>query len=868
MSDTGETFGPPGSATERRAAAEQRAERAERAERAARAELAASSSPPEVAVSRLPEAAPSSSEEFAYEYAERGEPHPSVFNPDTSTTAIDVGSLLRTAGTTRVNSLVENFGTDALVLGDILFQVPPLAIRINKGNMAWQWKPLRANNAITVKSGQGECFIEIDLAFVGLYQINEVLRPLIRLWKLSPFSFIENLFIRSMMLPESPEETMMVCLETLVMDTVAGKPNTVFATLLLRWFNYKPYSKNFFYRRTWEGLNAGAEAAVRARARAQEQEAAIQAETMRLVNEQGEALLASTDYPEEDRDDITLGMENAWDQIEERVRGEFIDTAVAAEAPEEMVTGLPQEPQILGMGGTGGGDQFIGTTDPCVYPWNSRPYMNYLRNTPIESKEARSWTDGISLGWDSLVRRQIPSNWAYQEVGRGTREVASTRRTYTEIARPRPVSSTSPEGDIVLVIGDSITVGYLNSASPGTLEAPVLYTQTRFPIQGGKQVYCLARQGASTAEMKTALERLPSGWDLWGRVVGAIIMGGINDANGSVPAATIMNNLSSMANTLMSKDGGAIVALVTPTPVKDTTLGSTKEAIIFDLCQRVIQWGQQRGADRRVAINSHFDGQETVLSAVNTSFEGRIKEEYRNDTNLHPRGRAYQVLATHISSKFPWSGLRPSVASSQWRVTNVEDGDTITVRSVSGGEERKVRLFCADTYETYLGPQVDTTFRGRVIEAFSLSMGQDTGRPENVRWGNLAKIELGRLGVRVGTRVEIIFYGRDAYRRHLGIVKIGGVEINLEMVRRGLAFAMVSSDDRVVVEEGQEEQSVLLARYQQAQHAAEGRSVDGQPAGSRQGFWADLSRNADPPESWHSLSPATFRREFPPPPGG
>jgi len=95
------------------------------------------------------------------------------------------------------------------------------------------------------------------------------------------------------------------------------------------------------------------------------------------------------------------------------------------------------------------------------------------------------------------------------------------------------------------------------------------------------------------------------------------------------------------------------------------------------------------------------------------------------------------------------------------KVVSITDGDTIIVRPEQGPSV-KVRLI-----------HIDAPERGQAF-------------------GTRARQELGELVA--GQTVEIVGTEKDRYGRLLGDVRHGGRSLNLEMVKRGLAWAYVEYD--------------------------------------------------------------------------
>lgn len=105
-----------------------------------------------------------------------------------------------------------------------------------------------------------------------------------------------------------------------------------------------------------------------------------------------------------------------------------------------------------------------------------------------------------------------------------------------------------------------------------------------------------------------------------------------------------------------------------------------------------------------------------------------------------------------------WAGLRPIVGT----VIAVADGDTITVLTEAGRRIR-VRLFGIDAPET-----------------------RHRDRPGQA-WGRKAREALKEKVFRAAVQVEPVDI--DSYGRLVGVVRIGGRNINAEMVAEGHAWA-------------------------------------------------------------------------------
>lgn len=127
------------------------------------------------------------------------------------------------------------------------------------------------------------------------------------------------------------------------------------------------------------------------------------------------------------------------------------------------------------------------------------------------------------------------------------------------------------------------------------------------------------------------------------------------------------------------------------------------------------------------------------------------------------------------------------------RVTAVKDGDTVVIAPADGGEPYPCRLYGIDTPET---PK-----RGK------------PGQP----YGEEATEELKRLVL--GKVVTVALTGEKTYNRQVGVLHADGTNVNLEMVRRGYAWAYV--------------------QYLRRPHASEYLKAEEEARRERRGLWQE-----------------------------
>lgn len=113
---------------------------------------------------------------------------------------------------------------------------------------------------------------------------------------------------------------------------------------------------------------------------------------------------------------------------------------------------------------------------------------------------------------------------------------------------------------------------------------------------------------------------------------------------------------------------------------------------------------------------------------------------------------------------FPFPALSSALTGTlQGKVMKVSDGDTVVVSPIEGGAFFKCRLYGIDAPET--------------------AKNNTPGQP----YGEEAAKELKKLIL--GQTVEVTLRGQKSYKREVCIINKEGTDINLEMVKRGYAWA-------------------------------------------------------------------------------
>jgi endonuclease YncB( thermonuclease family) len=141
----------------------------------------------------------------------------------------------------------------------------------------------------------------------------------------------------------------------------------------------------------------------------------------------------------------------------------------------------------------------------------------------------------------------------------------------------------------------------------------------------------------------------------------------------------------------------------------------------------------------------------------------------------------------------------------QGKVMQVKDGDTVVISLIEGGQFFICRLYGIDTPET--------------------SKKTKPGQP----FGEEAAKELKRLIL--GQTVDVELTGAKTHNREVCIIKKGSMNINLEMVKRGYAWA--------------------YKQYLKRPHASEYINAEKAARDKRLGLWQDM--NPTPPWEFRKL---------------
>lgn len=135
---------------------------------------------------------------------------------------------------------------------------------------------------------------------------------------------------------------------------------------------------------------------------------------------------------------------------------------------------------------------------------------------------------------------------------------------------------------------------------------------------------------------------------------------------------------------------------------------------------------------------------------------------------------------------------------------------------------RVLRIVDGDTVHAIDDEGAGIKIRMHGIDAPELHLSTDQGTYAQLPWAADAETLIQSL-VRPGARGDLISFGFDKYRRTLGQIVVGGVNVNVEMVKRGAAisYAICAAGD--CSEETLRQQNV--GEFQAACHSAQTRGL-------------------------------------------
>lgn len=139
-------------------------------------------------------------------------------------------------------------------INDIVLDIPPEQISVNRRSVNHSWQTLRTKSSIKVKSGYSCIDVTLTVYFTDTTQDGETLngiqklRDLVSQMRVTPFCYVENEFLRDSILSGDRSQTMALCLRQMEITNVPETTNVAAVSMHFAWFNYFPYTRNFSFK--------------------------------------------------------------------------------------------------------------------------------------------------------------------------------------------------------------------------------------------------------------------------------------------------------------------------------------------------------------------------------------------------------------------------------------------------------------------------------------------------------------------------------------------------------------------------------------------------------------------------------------------
>jgi murein DD-endopeptidase MepM/ murein hydrolase activator NlpD len=146
-------------------------------------------------------------------------------------------------------------------INDIELDIPPEQIQVARESVNSMWQTLRTRSSIKTKSGLSTINVSLNVKFTSTITgfddkgkpINGLskLRDLVSQFRVTPFCYVENLFLRNSILDGASSPNMALALKQMQIVKVSSPSqgtNTIDVTFRFVWFNYLPYLRDFSFK--------------------------------------------------------------------------------------------------------------------------------------------------------------------------------------------------------------------------------------------------------------------------------------------------------------------------------------------------------------------------------------------------------------------------------------------------------------------------------------------------------------------------------------------------------------------------------------------------------------------------------------------
>lgn len=144
-------------------------------------------------------------------------------------------------------------------INDKILNIPPKNIRVDRQSFNNQWQTLRTQSSIKSKSGFSTADIYITVEFIdelttgaplGSNQNGfRQLRDLISQFRVTPFCYVENSFLRDKFFAGNIHQSMALALKQMEITKGTGDTNVIVVNFHFCWFNYFPFMRDFLYKK-------------------------------------------------------------------------------------------------------------------------------------------------------------------------------------------------------------------------------------------------------------------------------------------------------------------------------------------------------------------------------------------------------------------------------------------------------------------------------------------------------------------------------------------------------------------------------------------------------------------------------------------
>lgn len=138
-------------------------------------------------------------------------------------------------------------------INDIVLNIAPEQIAVHRQSFNHQWQTLRTRSSIKAKSGFSQLSITFTVPFTTTVSSNgengfSQLRDLVAQFRVTPFCYVENQYLRNTILSGDRSKSMALALRQLELRTTPNNPNLIEASFSFVWFNYLPFLPEFSFK--------------------------------------------------------------------------------------------------------------------------------------------------------------------------------------------------------------------------------------------------------------------------------------------------------------------------------------------------------------------------------------------------------------------------------------------------------------------------------------------------------------------------------------------------------------------------------------------------------------------------------------------